>query len=112
MKLGESLEDFLNLFLHFCHEFPEENFDYNFISNKFQSLVLLSVKHLGSEPLDDSTLPTYIDHETPQICEEEPTVSFFPCPPPFSVPIWVPPCDDVEFGKIFNSLIAGQQIFS
>ena len=63
------------------------------------------MKSFESKHLDDSSLLTYVDHETPQICEEEPTIPFVPFPPSFSVPIWVPPCDDVEVGKYESKIV-------
>jgi len=77
MKSGEYKEDFINQFLHLFYEFPVENFNYNFISENFQSLILLTLKSFEYEPSDDVSLPAYVDHETPQICEEEPTIPFF-----------------------------------
>lgn len=84
MKYGEYLEDFLNRFLHLCYEFPGEYFDYNFISERFYSFNFISLKLFESKPLEDSSLQTYVDHETPHIRVEEPTGPFVPCPPPFS----------------------------
>jgi len=37
--------------------------------------------------------------------KEEHTIPFVPCPPPFLVPIWVPPGDDVEVGKSRNLIV-------
>lgn len=43
--------------------------------------------------------PTLVNHEAPQIAEEKPNTSFIPCPPPFPVPIWVPPYGDFKADK-------------
>lgn len=64
------------------------------------------MKSFASESFDDSSLPTYVGHETLEICEEEPTIMFVPCPPPFPEPIWVPPDDDVEVGKFENRIVS------
>lgn len=102
MKYGESLDYFLNQFSHLCCEFIEGVIDSDFINEKFHILVLLSVKSFVSEILDDSTLPPYVDHETPQICEEPNIVPF---PSPFLVLIWVPAGDDVKVDKSENQIV-------
>lgn len=102
MKYNESIEDFINWFLHFCYEFHVEYFNYNFISERFQSLIILPMKSFTSEPFNDCPIPNYVDDETPQICEEEPAIPFFPCPPPFPISILVSPSEDVEVEKYEN----------
>ena len=44
MKTHESLEDSLDWFLHLCYEFSEEYVNWNFMSERFQHLVLVSLK--------------------------------------------------------------------
>lgn len=67
-------------------------------------MILLSLKYFESKPSDDDSLPTYAYHETPQVFEE-PTIPLRPCPPPFPVPIWVPPGDDIKVRKSQNRII-------
>lgn len=66
MKSSESVENFLDRFLHLCYEFPKGVINSEFINEFFQSLILLFLKYFESKPLDDVSLPTYVDHETPQ----------------------------------------------
>jgi len=51
------------------------------------------------EPPDFPSSPTLVDHEAPQITEEEPNTPFFPCPPPFLVPMWLAPYGDCKVEK-------------
>lgn len=104
MKLGAFVEDFLYRFIHLYYEFPEGVVDSDFIKEKFQSLILLTLRYFESKLPNDSPPPTYANHETHQSFEEEPTIPFVPCPPPFLIPIWVSPCDDVEVGKSVNQI--------
>lgn len=48
MKLDESIEDFLHLFIHLCYEFSKGVIDSNFIMEKFQSLILLTLRSFES----------------------------------------------------------------
>lgn len=77
----------------------------HFISEKFQSFIILSLKYFQFEPPNYVSLPTYVDHEAPKICKEEPAIPFVPCPPLFLVPIWVPPSDVVKDGKSENRIV-------
>lgn len=43
MKPGKSQEDFLHRLLQLCYEFPKEVIDLDFIKEKFQSLILLTL---------------------------------------------------------------------
>lgn len=102
MKSGEFIEAFLNRFLHLCYEFSVKYFNYNFISEKFKSLIIFSMKSFAYEPFNDSPPSTYV--ETPQICKEEPAIPFVPCPCPFPVSIWVPLGENIEVGKSKNQM--------
>lgn len=98
MKLDESIEDFSNWFFHLCYEFLEEDIDWDFFKKKFECLVHISL-HGEPEPPNVLASPTFVNHETPLILEEEPTNPCVPCLPPFSILVCVPPCDDVKVGK-------------
>lgn len=84
MKFDESIKDFSNIFLHMFYEFPEEDMDWDLFKEKFQRLVQISLEQSEFESLVDNDLPTFINHETPLIPDEEPTSPFVPCPPPIS----------------------------
>lgn len=43
MKPNEQVENFSNQFLHLCHEFPEEDTDWDFFKHKFEWLVHISL---------------------------------------------------------------------
>lgn len=88
MEPNESIEDFSNRFLHLCYEFPEEDMDHYFLKQKFKHLVHISL-YSESNTLDVSSSPTPVNHDTPLILEEESTIPFVPCPPPFLVLMWV-----------------------
>ena len=75
------------------------------LRKKIQSLILFTLKSFEFQPPDNSNLPTSVNHETTLILEEEPNIHFVPCPPPFSLPIWVPPSDDVKVGKSENQIV-------
>lgn len=51
-----------------------------------------------------STSQTLVNHETPLISEEESMIHFAPCPPPFSVPLWVPPHNGAKVGNSRNQI--------
>lgn len=95
MEPNESVEKFSNRFLHLCYEISEEDLNWDFLKQEFERLVRVS-SYSEPEPLDFSSSPTLTDHEAPQIVEEEPNTTFVPCPPPFLVPMWVPPCSDCK----------------
>jgi len=67
-------------------------------------LVQISL-YVESQPPNVFSLPTFLNHETPPISEEEPTIPFVYYPPPFPLPIWVPLGDDVKVGKSRNSTV-------
>lgn len=104
MKPNESIEDFSNRFLHPCYEFHEEDMDLDFFKQKFEWLVHISF-HDESETLDISSSPTFVNNQKPLILEEESTIHFVPCHPPFSILMWVPPCGDVEVGEYENKIV-------
>lgn len=75
MKPSESSEDFANPFLHLCFEFHEEDTYWDFFNQKFELSVHISF-HSEYEYLDVSSSPTLVNHETPLILEEKPTIPF------------------------------------
>jgi len=103
MKPNESVEDFSDRFLHLSCEFPEEDMDLDFLKQKFHRLFHTSF-HGEPEPLDVSTSPTLVNHEKPLISKDGFTVSFVPCPPPFPIPMRVPPCNDNQVGKFVDQI--------
>jgi len=103
MNPNESIDDFYKRFLYLCYEFLGENLDWDFLKVEFESLARISL-HGEYKPPDVYVPQTFVNCETPLIPEEEPTIPFVPCPPPFRVPIWVPPCDNVEVGKSINQI--------
>jgi len=46
MKLEESLEDFILIFVHICFEIPKRGTDWVYLSENFQWLVIVSFQHL------------------------------------------------------------------
>jgi len=60
--------------------------------------------HSKPKSIDVSTSPTLVNHETPQISDEEPTTYFFLCPPSFPVPMRVPPNDGNKVGKFAHQI--------
>lgn len=70
VKPKESLEYFLSWFLHLCYEFYEEDMDWDFMSEKFQCLVLVSLKQFVSDSPNDFSLLTFRDCEEPPFQEE------------------------------------------
>lgn len=101
MKPIESVEDFYDRFLHLCCEIFEEDMNQDFLKQEFEHLVLISLQG-ELKPPDFSTPSTLVNHETPLILEEESTTPFSPCPPPFLVSMWVPPCDNKKVKKSTN----------
>ena len=95
MKSDESIEDFVDMFLHLCCKIPEK-LNSHFFRKEFKHLVL--VPQHGETHFFPSS-PTLADHEAPQNAEEEPTNIFVPCPPPFLVLMWAPRCGDHEAEK-------------
>lgn len=43
MKPSESIEDFQNRFIHFCYEFFEDDIDWNFMKDKFEYFLQISL---------------------------------------------------------------------
>ena len=101
MKPNESVEDFSDQFLHLCCEIYEYDINQDFLKQKFERLVLISL-HGEPEPPIFPTSSTLVSHETPLISEEEPSIPFVSCPHPFLVPMGVPPCSVCEVGKSEN----------
>ena len=62
MKYDESLEDFMDNFLHLCYEFSKEDVDWDFMSEKFQSLDLVSLKPFASNYIDDFSLANSVNN--------------------------------------------------
>lgn len=79
MELNESLEHFIDQFLHICYQFPNEYVDWQFLDEKFNLLVSMSRKFFESHSSCSH------DQEYHQHLEEEPYILFVPCPPPFDV---------------------------
>lgn len=48
MKFNELSVDFVDLFIHLCYEFFEEDIDWDFMNEKFQHLVQISLKQFES----------------------------------------------------------------
>lgn len=105
MKSGESLEDFIVLFLLLCYDFSKEDVNWDFMGETFSGLVRIFSKQFESQSLDDFDYPTHRNHEAPPIWEEEPTTSFFPSPPPLWLPNKVVRHFYVEIGKYENEII-------
>lgn len=76
MKPNESDDNFSDRFLHLCYEFPEDDKDLDFLKQKFERLVHISL-HDEYGPLDVSTSTTLVNHETRLISEEESTIPLF-----------------------------------
>jgi len=104
MKPKESIEDFSDRFLYLYCQISEEDMNQYFLKQEFECLVLISL-HSEPKPPDFPTSPPLVSHGTPLISEEEPIIPFVPCPPPFPVPIRVPPCGDYEVGKSANLIL-------
>ena len=49
MKLEESLEDFIDWFVHLCYQYPKTNMDWMYLGEKLWRLVCLSLKQVQSE---------------------------------------------------------------
>lgn len=98
MDPDESVEDFSNRFLNLCYEFPEEDMYRYFLKQNFKHLFHISLHGESKQPYVSSS-STLVNQETPIILDEEPIIPFVPCPPPFAVPMWVPPCNDYKVGK-------------
>ena len=104
MKPNESIENFFDRFLHLCYESMGEDTNWDLFKKKFKHLVHIFL-HDESEPHDVSTSPNFVNHEAPLILEEELANPFVPCPPPFSVLMWVTPFDDNKVGISIKFLI-------
>lgn len=77
--------------------------DQNFLKKEFEHLVLISL-HDESRPPDVFSSPTLVNQETPLILEEESDIPFVPFPPPFSVLMQVPPCNDHKVMKFAHQI--------
>lgn len=89
----ELIEDFVDHFLQLCFEIPEHLFNFESLREEFKCSVCIS--QYGEHP-DFPSSPTLVNHEAPQIEEEDPNTPFVPFPTPFLVSIWVPHCGDCK----------------
>jgi len=92
MKFDESVEDFHDRFLHFCYEFLEDDIDWNFMKEKFQCIVQLSLN--PPEPESLSSVLALLSHWDLKVSKEEPNLS---CDSPSNE---VAPCVNVKDEKL------------
>lgn len=93
MEPHKLVEDFSHHFLHLYYEILAQILNFNLLREEFKCLV--HVSQYG-EPPNYPSSPTLVDHGAPHIIEEKANIPFSPCPTPFSVPMWVPPCGDCK----------------
>lgn len=103
MKYDESLEDFMDNFLHLCYEFSKEDVDWDFMNENFQYLVQISLEPYENESY--MSLPNFLSRGAIKISKDEPTLLFVPCLPPFPSPYKVVSCTGSEVGKLENRTI-------
>jgi len=78
MRYDESLEYFLDCFLHFYYEFFEEDIDWAFMNEKIQHLVQIYLEPLESKSM--TSLPYFLGHGELKISKEESNIFHVPSP--------------------------------